>query len=112
MTAPLVIQTIYFLVLLALAGWSTWRAADRARDYFVIVFLAIALLPLLATTLTGDVSRFLPAASFADGMRGKDQIIMASVVTTLLVATTLASLLTLAIKLCWRKLRADKTTPR
>jgi len=97
---------IYFILLLTLAGWSCWTAADRLRDYFMVAFLAVALLPALATTVTGDVSRYLPSASFSAGIQGKDEIIIASALTTVLVAIILAAALMRVIKLGWRRIRA------
>ncbi len=106
MTATPMILAVYFLVLIALAGWSSWTAAHRIRDFFIIAFVAFALLPLLATTVTGDVSRYLPSAAFSSGLQGKDEIVMASALTTCLVATVTAAALLRIIKSCWRALRA------
>lgn len=106
MTAAPVILTVYFLMLLALAGWSIWLAAERLRDYFMLAFVTLALVPLLATTISGDVSRFLPAASFSTGAEGKDQVIIASVLTTLLLGAIVAALMLRAARAFWRKLRA------
>ncbi len=37
----------------------------RRRDYFIIALLAVALLPAVATTITGDVARYMPAERFS-----------------------------------------------
>ena len=103
------ILAIYFIVLLALAGWSIWMATERPRDYFMLGFITIALLPLLVTTFTSDVSRYLPSTSFSAGLQGKDEIIIASAATTLLVAAMLAGVLIRIIKIGWRKLRAENS---
>jgi hypothetical protein len=106
-----VILTGFFAALIALICWSVWRAAERLRDYFIIVFCAIALLPLVATsTLTGDMSRHFPAGTFAHGFEGKDQIIIVSVTTTILIALMLAALLVRAAKFLWRRLQATSSS--
>ena len=110
MTAQLIILTGFFAILIGLTCWSVWRAAERLRDYLVIVFCAVALFPLLITgRVTGDMSRYFPADTFAHGFEGKDQIIIVSVMTTILLALTLAAMLVRAVKLVWRKLRADSS---
>ena len=63
-------------------------------------------MPLLATTAFADVSRFLPAGMFSDGLAGKDQIIFASVFCTLFGALILAALVVGAVSKLIRILRA------
>jgi hypothetical protein len=51
------------------------------------------------------VSRYLPAGTFAGGSEGKDQIVMASAVATILLAVMLAACMFGAAKAGWRMLR-------
>lgn len=100
------ILAAYYLSLIALTGWSIWRAVERLRDYCILAFLTIVLLPLLVTTVSGDLSRYFPTGTFAAGFEGKDQVIIVSATTALLVAAMLASVLLRLIRCGWRKLRA------
>ena len=79
------------VMLTALAGFAVWSVAQRVRHVVLIAALAILLMPLLAYTITGDVSRYLPAGMFRDGISGKDDVILASVAATLLLAVLLAT---------------------
>jgi hypothetical protein len=56
-------------------------------------------------SLEGDVSRYLPASTFAGGIEGKDQVVIASAVATILLAVMLAACVFGAAKAAWRKLR-------
>jgi hypothetical protein len=101
------ILAIAGILVTALAAWSVWRASDRLWHAAVIVIVAVLLFPLTATSrLTGDVSRHLPAATFPEGLEGKDQIVVASVAASFLLALILASCLWAAGKFAWRRLRA------
>ena len=93
------------LALAALAGFLVWSAADRLWNGLAIAALAVVLFPLVAGTLTGDVSRYLPASTFAGGIEGKDQVVIASAVATILLAVMLAACVFGAAKAAWRKLR-------
>ena len=83
--------TITGLALAVLTGWLVWRAADRFWHLAVIAVLAVPLMPLLATTITGDVSSHLPGWMFADDASGKGDVIVASVAATVLLAVVLAA---------------------
>jgi hypothetical protein len=61
------------------------------KEALAIGALTLALMPLLATRVFGDVSRFLPAGLFSDGLAGKDQIIFTSAFCTLFGAIILAT---------------------
>ena len=91
--------------LTALAGFVVWRAADRLWHGLAIAALAVAFLPLAAGTPAGDVSRVLPAGTFARGIEGKDQIAMASMAATILLAVMLAACMFGAAKAAWRRMR-------
>jgi hypothetical protein len=94
------------LALAALAGFLVWFVCGRFWHGLVIAALAVALLPLVAGTPAGDVSRILPAGTFAHGMAGKDQIAMASVAATVLVSVMLAACVVGAVKAAWRRWRS------
>ena len=81
------------VLLAALAGFAVWSVVQRFWHLVVIAALALALMPLLASTINSDVSRYLPGWWFRDGIRGKDDIILASVAATLLLAVLFAALL-------------------
>jgi len=93
------------LALVLLAGFLVWLACDRFWHGLVILALAFVLFALVAATLTGDVSRVLPAGTFADGSDGKDQIVLASTMATILVSIMLAACLFGVVKAGWRRLR-------
>ena len=93
------------LALAVLAGLSVWRVADRWWHLGVIVLIALPLLRLFARTVTGDVSRYLPAGMFSEGAAGKDEIILASVAATVLLAVLLATGLFALAKAVWRLAR-------
>jgi len=93
------------LALTVLAGFLVWSTADRLCHGLAIAALAVALFPLLAGTLTGDVSRYLPAGTFADGIKGKDQVVIASAAATVLIAVMLAACAVAAAKAAWRRMR-------
>jgi hypothetical protein len=67
--------------------------------------LAVAFLPLVAGTPAGEVSRILPAGTFAQGIEGKDQIAMVSAAATVLLAVMLAACVFGAAKATWRRMR-------
>jgi hypothetical protein len=93
------------LVLAALAALCIWRAADRFWHGLLIVLLGLILFPVVASWLTGDVSRYLPAGSFSEGADGKDQIVFASATATLFVAIMLAACLWAAVAAVCRRLQ-------
>ena len=79
------------LALLAATAALFWRAARRPWHLLAIAGLTLLILPATASYLTGDVSRFLPRAMFADGAAGKDQVVIASAAASLCVAAILAA---------------------
>lgn len=99
------IIAVYFSVMAALAAFLVWRAADRIWDYLVIAALTIAAFSFVATRLTGDMSRYLPENTFSEGADGKDQIIIVSALSTILVAVMLAAVFWLLVKTGWRLIR-------
>ena len=86
----------------ALAALLVWRTAERARDYLAIAALALPICPLLAMGPTGDMSRHFPRA-FSDGPDGVGEIVLASALSTILIAVILAALLWWFAKVCWRR---------
>lgn len=94
------------VLLMALAAFSVWCAADRLWHAAAVIVLAVLLFPLTAATrVTGDVSRHLPAGTFSDGFEGKDQIVVASAAASLLFAIILAACVWAGGKLAWRSVR-------
>jgi hypothetical protein len=93
------------LVLRSLAGFLVWRACDRIWHGLVIAAVAVLLLPPVAIWLTGDVSRYLPAETFAGGAEGKDHVPVVSMAATILVAVMLASCTFGAAKAAWWRQR-------
>ena len=61
------------IALAALAGFAVWCVTERPWHYLVIAALTVPLLPMFATTITGDVSAHLPGSMFSDGPGGKDE---------------------------------------
>jgi hypothetical protein len=66
------------------------RAALRWWEYFVALGLTVALIRPVYATATGDISEWLPAGFWSDGFDGKDQIIIASVASTVLIPLVIA----------------------
>lgn len=95
------------LGLVALTVFAVWRVSSRAWHYIAIAVLALALMPLFASTVTGDVSRYLPGAMFADDASGKDQVILASVVATAALAVLAAAGVFALAQTLWRRVRPD-----
>ena len=91
------------VALSVLTGFLVWWACDRIWHGLVIAAIAVALMPPVAIWLTGDVSRFLPAGAFAAGSEGKDEIAVASMMATILVAVMLAAIAFGAAKAAWRR---------
>jgi hypothetical protein len=84
---------IFVIALTALTALLAWCAADRWWHYAVVALGAVALFPLVARSLTGDVSHYLPEATFSDSPQGKEQIILASAFATIAVAVMAVSVL-------------------
>jgi hypothetical protein len=76
--------------LLAAAIWLVRKAARRWWDYLVILLLTAAFVPFLAP-VTGDMSMWLPQVIWSDGPEGKDQIIVVSAASSILVPLLLAA---------------------
>ena len=61
------------------------------RTYLAVAVLTLLLIRPVLNTITGDVSRYLPPGTFAGGAKGKDQIIVASALSTLLLPLLIAA---------------------
>jgi len=85
-----------------LAALLVWHTAERARDYLAIAVLALASFPLLVRGPTGDMSRHFPQA-FSDGHEGVGEIVLASALSTILIAVILAAGVWWVVRLCWRR---------
>ncbi|HLL28896.1 MAG TPA: hypothetical protein VKT73_14760 [Xanthobacteraceae bacterium] len=79
--------------------------ARRWWDYLAVAVLTVLLFPLLANSITGDISRYVPLGAFSEGGDGKDQIIIASIASTILAGVILAACLVWAARWCWQRLR-------
>ncbi|HXX07398.1 MAG TPA: hypothetical protein VEJ43_04915 [Pseudolabrys sp.] len=93
------------LMLTAFAALCVWLAADRLWHGLLILVLGLILFPVVASWLTGDVSRYFPAGSFPEGADGKDQIVLASATATIFVAFMLAACIWAAAAAIWRRLQ-------
>ena len=90
------------VALLAATGYVVYRVSGRFWQAAVVLIAAFFLYAPCADHLTGDVSRFLPSSFFAEGLDGKDQIVLASAVATLVVALILATAVWCTAFLVWR----------
>lgn len=84
-------------------------ACRRWLDLAIIVALTVAALPPTERYLTGDVSRWLPWAMWSGGSDGKDQIIIASVASTLLLPPIAIAMVAIAGRWLWRAVRPLRT---
>jgi hypothetical protein len=92
------------LGLAALAGVLVWCAATHWWHYLIIALAWLPLFPLVAQHLTGDVSRYLPDSAFSAGIAGKDEIVLASVYSTIVLAIMFAAAAFWAIRVGWQVL--------
>ena len=92
------------LALAVLAALLVCRAAGGPVHIAIIAALAVPFLPLFAATVTGDVSRHLPDWMFSDG--SKDEVILASVAATVLLAVIAAACVFAAARRLWSMTRA------
>ena len=99
------ILAAYCLTLAGLAGLVAWCAATRWWHYLVMAVVSVPLFPLVATRLMGDVSRYLPPGTFSDDSSGKDEIIVVSIYSTVMLAFIFAALALWAIRIGWRLLK-------
>jgi hypothetical protein len=97
--------TLIGLVLLALTGYLVWCATSRLWHLIVIFVMAALLFPIVATQLTGDVSRYFPAGTFSEDIDGKDEIVLASAGSTIRIAIILAVCAWGAVKTVWRSVQ-------
>jgi hypothetical protein len=67
------------------------KGARRWWDDLVIVGLTAALMRPIPMVATGDVSVWLPGGIWSDGFDGKDQLIVASAMATVLLPLVLAA---------------------
>lgn len=76
--------TAIALVLLAVMIATSWLAMRGLMRALAVVVLSFPAMWLLAKYVFGDVSVYFPHGTFSDGADGKDQIIMASLLCTVL----------------------------
>jgi hypothetical protein len=90
--AAVIIVEAAILLALVRCGVRDWTVA-------AVMLVTAALLVRPALSVTGDVSRYLPGWLFSDGAEGKDQIVIASAASTLLLALIGAA----ALACAWRR---------
>jgi hypothetical protein len=98
--------TLIGLGLVALTGYLVWCATSRLWHLMIIFVMPALLFPIVAARLTGDVSRYLPAGTFSEGIDGKDQIVLASAGATILIAIIFAACAWGAAKTVWRSVQS------
>ena len=99
------ILAAYCLALAGLAGLAAWCAATRWWHYLVMAVVWVPLFPLVATRLMGDVSRYLPAGTFSDDSSGKDEIVLASIYSTVMLALIFAAFALWVVSAGWRVMK-------
>jgi hypothetical protein len=100
------INLLLIVIALVIASAVSLRLSVRDwKEVIAIGALTLPLMPLLATTVFGDVSRFFPCGMFAEGLAGNDQIIFASAFCTLFGAIILATMIVGAFGALIRTLR-------
>ena len=77
--------------LLAASIYLVRKAVRQWWEYLVIIILTAVLVGPVYKAATGDISAVLPYGIWSDGFDGKDQIIIASVASSILVPLVLAS---------------------
>jgi hypothetical protein len=77
--------------LLAASIYLVLKGARRWWDYLIIVALTVVLVRPVLKTFTGSLSAWLPSGIWSDGFDGKDQIIIASAASTVLIPLVLAA---------------------
>jgi hypothetical protein len=86
------------LMLLALTIGLVRIAARTWREYLIVAALAAVLVRPVLRFITGDVSRWLPGWIWSDGADGKDQIVGASALGTLLLPVIGGCLLVILVR--------------
>jgi hypothetical protein len=100
--------TIIIIAQMAVAALLALAAAWRWWDYLVIAVLTAVLVRPTAHHVTGDVSRYLPYAIWSDDSEGKDQVILASVASTVLLPLMASALAVYVVNKIWRALRTAR----
>ncbi len=95
--AVFMIAVVEIAIFIAL-NWGVFR-----RWWYspLIIAIALVLFRPIDTAFTGDVSRVLPASLFSGGSDGKDQIIIASVVSAIMVPLVVASVPVCILRALW-----------
>jgi hypothetical protein len=92
------------VLLLVVAVGCLRLAARKGWEYLVVAVLAGILARPSLLFVTGDISRWLPGWLWSDGSDGKDQVVVASAVATVLPPVVCGSLLVFLGKLAWRRI--------
>lgn len=89
---------LIWMALIAAAFVLIRRAARRWWDYLLILTMAVPLFRPLYNLISGDVSRYLPPFLWSDSSDGKDQIIFASIASTILLPLVVSAFALLVVK--------------
>jgi len=84
--------------LTALAGTACILVMRGLGSTLAVTALSFPAMWLLARYVFGDVSRYLPRETFSDGADGKDQIIVVSILCTVLGGIIIAGIVVAAIR--------------
>jgi hypothetical protein len=97
------------LIAFAVMAFIAMRLGARSWwHYIAMLIFAVPFCPLVARTVMGDISRYTPPSAFDGDAVGKDQIIVASAGSTVLLALIISALLVGAVLWCWRVMAAGK----
>ena len=99
---------IVIVSLLAASIYLVRKGVRRWWDYLLIGGLAMAPVRPILMIATGDVSAWLPGGIWSDGPDGKDQIIVANAVATVLLPLALAAGAVCAVHRAIDYSRADR----
>jgi hypothetical protein len=99
---------IVVLAQIAAAAFLMHNAARGWFDYLAISVLTVALSLPTEHFVTGDVSRYLPNAIWSDGGDGKDQIIYASVASTVLLPLIVSAIAVYLLRQACRALQSTR----
>jgi hypothetical protein len=85
---------------IAVAAFLIRLAARRWWDYLVIAVVTAALVR-PAAHIIGDISEYLPHAIWSDDLEGKDQVILATVASAILLPLIASALAVCVVKKLW-----------
>lgn len=96
---------IILISLLAIALILMRLSTSRWWHYIAMLVLAVPLCRPVVRNVMGDISRYTPRGAFDEGADGKDQIIIASAGSTVLLALISSAVIVGALLYGWRAVR-------